>query len=92
MMYQDRFPIRKRGGFLMTAETIREHLRASPFRPFQVVTAAGREYRVPHPDFAWLTPTQRDLVVGDEFDHVAVLSVLHITEIQLAQPEAAASN
>ena len=75
----------------MVAETIREYLQASPFRPLTVVTAAGREYKVPHPDFAWLTPTQRDLVVADQFDHMAVLSMALISEVQIAPLETAAA-
>jgi len=33
----------------MVADTIREALRAQPFRTFTMRTAGGREYRIDHP-------------------------------------------
>ena len=31
-------------------------LRASPFRAFKMIMIDGRQYPVPHEDFAWVTP------------------------------------
>ena len=75
----------------MVAESIREYLQASPFRPLTIVTASGREYQVPHPDFAWLTPTRRDLIVSDLFARTAILSVALISEVQIAPLETTAT-
>jgi len=68
----------------MTADSIRVQLTERPFRPFDVYTASGQRYHIPHPDFAWISPSGRDLVVAAENDAVAVLSLLHVTEMQTA--------
>ena len=67
----------------MTAESLRKQLAAQPFRPFDVHTASGRAIHVPHPDFAWLTPNGRDLVIAGEDDGVELISVLHVTELSI---------
>ena len=66
----------------MTADSIRAQLTERPFRPFDVFSASGRRYHIPHPDFAWFSPTGRDLVVATENDAVAVLSLLHVMDVQ----------
>lgn len=37
---------------MMTSQEILNHLTAEPFEPFRIHTASGREYEVPHPEFA----------------------------------------
>ena len=68
----------------MTADSIRLQLTQRPFRPFNVYTAARQKYHVPHPDFAWISPSGRDFVVAAENDAIAVLSLSHVTEMQTA--------
>jgi hypothetical protein len=75
----------------MTADGIRAQLTERPFRPFDVHTASGRMYYVPHPDFAWISPSGRDLLVATETDAVAVLSLLHVAEMQTADSREASA-
>lgn len=47
----------------MVPNDIRAALKAEPFRPFEVRLNDGRSLRVPHPDFASLSPGKWDLIV-----------------------------
>lgn len=69
----------------MTSDSIRLQLTERPFKPFDIYTASGRKYHIPHPDFAWISPSGRDLVVAAENDAVAILSLLHITEMHTSE-------
>ena len=66
---------------------IRELLHATPFQPFVIRMADGREYRIEHPDFA--------LAAGSEVPQVTIeepngsqhnLSVLLITSVEVTAP------
>ncbi len=49
----------------MTAEKFREALAAEPFRPFWLLTADGRRYRVPSREFVLLPPrAERTFIVA----------------------------
>jgi hypothetical protein len=48
----------------MTVEQLREHVEATPFRPFALLTRGGGRYPVPHPDFLLFPPDERLVVVG----------------------------
>lgn len=37
---------------MMTSQDILNQLNAEPFVPFRIHTARGRDYEVPHPEFA----------------------------------------
>jgi hypothetical protein len=37
-------------------ESIREFNRAVPFVPYEIHTASGERYEVPHPDFIFVSP------------------------------------
>jgi hypothetical protein len=68
--------------FPMTnAATIREALAERPFRAFTVHTASGREFRVPHPEHAYVSPKGRNLVVTLDDDAVKVIDMLLIEGI-----------
>ena len=42
---------------------LRELLRATPFRPFIIRMAGGREYRVGHPDFVFASPNNQSWIL-----------------------------
>lgn len=66
----------------MTVQQLRDLLRASPFRPFVVHTPNGREFKVPHVDFAMLSGTGRLLhVARPDSDTEDVIDVALITDI-----------
>lgn len=68
----------------MTIEQFTATIRAEPFRPFVLHTAAGKEYRVDHPEMAMRTPGGRTVVVADGEHSVAVLDLLLIEAITYA--------
>ena len=65
----------------MMADSIREALDASPFRPFVVRLANGREYKVKHPDYAMLSPTGRSMMVYTVGDRAAAINLSMVTEV-----------
>jgi hypothetical protein len=74
----------------MNAEAIREMLNRRPFEPFEVVISSGERHIVKHPEFLMLLPSRA--VIGDPItDRVALLSLMHITELRPIQPQASAS-
>jgi hypothetical protein len=69
---------------------IRELLAASPFQPFVIRMADGREYRIDHPDFVLAPASQVPQITIEESDgRQHFLSVLLITSVERATPAAA---
>ena len=60
-------------------EDIRRHLERTPFIPFSVRTADGREYPVPTTDHIWLLPGGRRVAIADDRGIVALLPALMIS-------------
>jgi hypothetical protein len=62
----------------MTVQQMRKALEASPFRPFHILTADGRRFFVPHPDFVAMPPNaERTFVVfSKNAEDYAVLDLL----------------
>lgn len=68
----------------MTVEQVRSLLHATPFRAFGVHTPDGREFQVPHPDFAMLSGTGRLLhVTRPNTDVLDIIDVDLITDIAI---------
>ena len=70
----------------MNAEAIREMLNRRPFEPFEVVMSSGEWHIVKHPEFAILLPS-RVIVTDPAADQAAILSLMHVTELQPVQPQ-----
>jgi len=47
--------------------------------------ADGRSFHVPHPDFLFMSPTGRTVIICQEDEEFSILDLLLMTEIQLAQ-------
>ena len=73
----------------MSIEQFTAAMKAQPFRPFVLHTAAGKEYRVDHPELAMRTSGGRSIVVEDGQHAVAILNLLLIKAITYATPSAA---
>jgi hypothetical protein len=58
---------------------IRKHLSISPFVPFSIRTADGREYPVPTIDHIYLPPGSGRVVVTDDAGYVALLPAFLVT-------------
>lgn len=66
-------------------------LHATPFQPFAIRVADGREHRVEHPDFVLASSTQVPQVIIEEpSGETHFLSVLLMTSITQAPVAAAA--
>jgi hypothetical protein len=69
---------------------IRELLHATPFKPFIIRMADGREYRVDHPDFVLAASDVPHVIVEEPDGRIHCLSVLLITSVESAATERAA--
>lgn len=68
---------------------IRELLQATPFRPFVIRMADGREYRIDHPDFVLASANDASQVLLEETDgRTHFLSPREITSVQPASVDA----
>ena len=64
-------------------QRIRDLLRASPFQPFVIRMADGREHRIEHPDFVLAASTDFPQVTIEEEDgRQHYLSALLMTSIE----------
>ena len=63
----------------MTSDQFRSVWKAAPFTPFRIHLADGRSLKVPHPDYAQLSPTGRIASVwdtdGNAFETIDLLLV-----------------
>ena len=66
----------------MTAEKFRDMLKLQPFRPFLVKTTDGDTFRVEHPDFAFIMPTGREVMIVDKDDHFRWVAMGHIVTLE----------
>ena len=67
----------------MVIESIREFNRAVPFVPYEIRTASGERYSVPHPDFISISPRGSYVVVIDANDRPHHLNALLIERASL---------
>jgi len=73
----------------MTTEQLRVALRASPFRPFRIRMADQRQFEVPHPDFASVSPVGRTAVVYHPDGAASIIDLLLMTELDFSPPATA---
>ena len=67
----------------MLSRSLREHLQARPFRPFVIQMNDGRRFRVPHPEFAAISPNGAEFVAFNRDGGGALfLSTLLIASIE----------
>ena len=67
----------------MVIESIREFNRAVPFIPYEIHTASGERYSVPHPDFISISPKGSFVAVIDAKDRPHHLNALLIERASL---------
>lgn len=53
--------------------------------------ADGRSFRVPHPDFLFMSPSGRTVIICEENDDFHILDLLLMTEIQKASASSSSS-
>jgi len=67
----------------MVISSIREFNRAVPFTPYEIRTASGERYTVPHPDFISISPKGSFVVLIDRKERPHHLSSLLIERASL---------
>jgi hypothetical protein len=68
---------------------VREFLHATPFRPFVIKMADGREYRVEFPDSVLASPSSWPQIIIEDStkDALHYLSVLLISSVEVEKKE-----
>ena len=67
----------------MVIDSIREFNRSVPFTPYEIHTARGERFTVPHPDFISISPKGSFVVVIDAKERPHHLSSLLIERASL---------
>jgi hypothetical protein len=65
-------------------QRIRNLLRATPFRPFTIRMADGKEYRIDHPDFVLAATDVPNIHIEELDGTLHTLSALLVTSVELA--------
>jgi hypothetical protein len=69
----------------MSADSLRQHLRNVPFRPFRLYISGGMNYEVRNPDWMMVMPRTTAVgVPGQSGDGEVVVTIdnLHITHVE----------
>ncbi len=67
----------------MTLDQLRKAHQRSPFHPFILYLADGREVSVPHPEFMYIPPkNERTFVVTDQNGLMEWIDLLLVTSIK----------
>lgn len=72
----------------MTMEQMRKVHTAKPFAPFTLRLADGSRIRVPSPEFIWLHPMGRTIVVATEPEAAEIIDLLLVAAIELGNGRA----
>jgi hypothetical protein len=76
----------------MNADDVRKLMHATPFVPFTVQLANGKNLRVPHPDFISISRTGRTLIIHSaERDDYDVVDTMLVTNINVERDVESAS-
>jgi hypothetical protein len=66
-------------------QRIRNLLRATPFQPFTIHVADGKEYRVNHPDFVLAATDIPHIVIEEPDGTIHTLSALLVTSVEVQE-------
>lgn len=70
----------------MTIDRLREAIRQQPFKPFTILVADGREYRVPSPELVLIAPhATRTFVVAHGDEDYTILDLLLVSGIEFGR-------
>ena len=67
----------------MTIQQLRAAHKAMPFHPFNVHMADGRQFSVPHPDFLFMSPSGRTVIICEENEDFSILDLRLMTESEM---------
>ena len=74
---------RPRYKLFVVIESMRQFNRSVPFAPYEIHTASGERYSVPHPDFISISPRGSFVVVIDSKDRPHHINALLIERASL---------
>jgi hypothetical protein len=75
----------------MTQNDIKRLSTANPFRPFSLRMASGKVHRVRHPDYLFIPPTDKTVLVVAESGGFHILDVELIEEAEVENRRAKAA-
>ena len=67
----------------MTVEQLRSVHGATPFRPFTIHLADGRQLPVPHREFLSHSPSGRTIIVYHQDENFSIVDLLLVTELEV---------
>lgn len=72
----------RKGAESMTADQLREMLRASPFRPFDIHLADGRSLAIDHPELVAIAPPGLTIGVAKSEGTIEIVDLLLVTSLE----------
>jgi hypothetical protein len=74
----------------MTYQRLQAMLAERPFKPFRIHTSDGEVVPVKSPEFAWIHPSKRVVMVATDskLDTEEIIDLLHITKLSSANGKA----
>ncbi len=73
----------------MTIDRLRSVLHATPFKPFTLHLADGRDFFIPHPEFLFAPPTSGRTVIAATTDgDFEIIDLMLVTTIEVADGKA----
>jgi len=67
----------------MTTQQLRAMIQTTPFRPFRIHLADGRNLRVNHPDYIMRSPSGRSAILCRPDDTFEVIDLLLVTTLEV---------
>ena len=67
----------------MTVDKMKQVLDATPFRPFVLHLADGRDLRVKHREFVAMSPSGRTAIVYQPDDSFNIVDLLLVTDLEV---------
>jgi len=68
------------------SESLREVVRAQPFRPFSLMLADGTRLPVPQPEWVFILPAGRTVIWSDQDERVKLLDVGLLLGVEMDTP------
>ena len=65
----------------MTTAEVKSLHQAKPFRPFTIHLADGEKLPVKSPEFMWIAPSGRTIIVGHDDGEMSIVDLLLVTQI-----------
>ena len=71
----------------MNALTLRDVLQTQPFKPFVLTLVDGRSFEVKHPEFVYVSPKGRHMILVNDDESLSYLEPLLIASLDFPAPK-----